>query len=98
LNFKASAAETGIYHGLKIAFLESRIDQPAPGVRRVIYWATFKAWRAGGGNEVILRFSAGYRYSETGNPLIPGITLGWAAKNSKDGLETKQKPFCYVFV
>jgi hypothetical protein len=27
LHFKASAAETGIYHGLKIAFLESTIHK-----------------------------------------------------------------------
>jgi hypothetical protein len=27
LNFKASAAETGIYHGLKIAFLESTVHK-----------------------------------------------------------------------
>jgi hypothetical protein len=27
LNFKASAAETGIYHGLKIVFLESTVNK-----------------------------------------------------------------------
>ena len=27
LNFKASAAETGIYHGLKTIFLESTVDK-----------------------------------------------------------------------
>ena len=27
LNFKATAAETGIYHGLKIAFLESTVHK-----------------------------------------------------------------------
>jgi hypothetical protein len=27
MNFKASAAETGIYHGLKIVFLESMVHK-----------------------------------------------------------------------
>ena len=27
MNFKASAAETGIYHGLKIVFLESMVHR-----------------------------------------------------------------------